>query len=265
MQWIEVNGASLRCELSGGGARTLVLVHELGGMLESWDDVMPAVAREYRVLRYDQRGFGLSEKCKGTLTLDTMAADLAGLLDGLGIEAPCHVAGMALGGGIALGFAARYPQKIARLVVSSPAVGSSDASRPGTLARADAVERDGMRGVCETSLARSYPEILRGDAARFETYRLRWLANATDGFAAINRMLAGMDMAADYAKITCPTLVIAAEHDMLRPPAVIEPIAAAIQNARYVETASGHFMAVQTPDLFVEHLLPFLGEYNGAD
>jgi pimeloyl-ACP methyl ester carboxylesterase len=265
MQWIEVNGASLRYELSGDGARTLVLVHELGGMLESWDGVLPALTQHYRVLRYDQRGFGLSEKYKGTLTLDLMAEDLAGLLDGLGLAAPCHVAGMALGGGIALGFAARYPQKMARLVVSSPAVGSSDASRPGTLARADAVERDGMRSVCAASLARSYPDILRGDAARFETYRLRWLANATDGFAAINRMLAGMDMAADYAKITCPTLVIAAEHDMLRPPAVIEPIADAIPDARYVETESGHFMAVQTPELFLEHLLPFLGEYHGAD
>ena len=265
MQWIEVNGASLRYELSGGGAQTLVLVHELGGMLESWDAVLPALRQKYRVLRYDQRGFGLSEKFKGALTLDMMAADLAGLLDGLGITAPCHVAGMALGGGIALGFAARYPQRMARLAVSSPAVGNSETSKAGTLARADAVERDGMRGVCETSLARSYPEILRGDAARFATYRLRWLANATDGFAAINRMLAGMDMAADYAKITCPTLVLSAEHDMLRPPAVIEPIAQAIPNVRYVETKSGHFMAVQTPELFLEHVLPFLGEYNGAD
>ena len=64
MQWIEVNGASLRYELSGGGAQTLVLVHELGGMLESWDAVLPALRQKYGVLRYDQGGFGLSENSR---------------------------------------------------------------------------------------------------------------------------------------------------------------------------------------------------------
>jgi 3-oxoadipate enol-lactonase len=78
-------------------------------------------------------------------------------------------------------------------------------------------------------------------------------------------MLAGMNRDADYAKAACPTLAIAAEHDMLRPPAVIEPIAGAIPNARFVVARSGHFMAVQTPELFLEHVLPFLGDYNGAD
>ena len=51
MDFIEANGAGLRCELSGGGDRTLVLVHEMGGSLESWDDVAPRLAKSRRVLR----------------------------------------------------------------------------------------------------------------------------------------------------------------------------------------------------------------------
>ena len=260
MKWIEANGASLRYELSGQGSETLVLVHELGGALESWDEVLPELQKKFRVLRYDQRGFGLSEKAKGTLSLDTMADDLAALLGGLGITTPCYVTGLALGAAIALGFTARYPAKVKRLAISSPATGVSDDRRAQVLERADAVEKEGMRAQVQASLDRSYPEVLRGDGTRYELYRLRWLANDPGGFAAINRMLAGMDMSEDYGKVACPTLVISARHDLLRPPAMIEPIARAIPGARYVETESGHFMAVQTPELWLETVLPFLTE-----
>ena len=61
MPWIEANGASLRYELSGSGKETLVLVHEAGGCLESYEDALPGLDKEFRVLRYDQRGFGFSE------------------------------------------------------------------------------------------------------------------------------------------------------------------------------------------------------------
>ena len=93
MDFIEANGAGLRCELSGGGDRTLVLVHEMGGSLESWDDVAPRFANSRRVLRYDTRGAGMSQKVRGELTLDTMADDIAALLDHFGIAGKVALAG----------------------------------------------------------------------------------------------------------------------------------------------------------------------------
>ena len=76
MDWIEANGASLRYELSGSGSETVVLIHEVGGLIESWDDAVGAFQRSFRVLRYDQRGFGLSEKTR-LITMDGIVADLA--------------------------------------------------------------------------------------------------------------------------------------------------------------------------------------------
>src|ERR1700690_904302 len=105
MDFIELDGLTLRYELSGNGDRTLVLVHEMGGSLESWDDVVPRFAGSRRVLRYDTRGAGLSQKVRGELTFATMAADIAGLLDLLGIAGPVALAGIAVGGAIALQFA----------------------------------------------------------------------------------------------------------------------------------------------------------------
>src|SRR6476659_10064815 len=86
MNWIEVNGTSLRYELSGSGKTTLVLVHEMGGTLDSWDQVLPALNNTRQVLRYDTRGAGMSEKIHGKVTFDDMADDLAALLDAAGIQ-----------------------------------------------------------------------------------------------------------------------------------------------------------------------------------
>jgi 3-oxoadipate enol-lactonase len=259
MEWVETNGVVLRYELSGMGRMPLLLIHELGGSLEFWDPVLPAFQRAFRVLRYDLRGFGMSEKVK-TLRLDDLLGDIVGLLDALAIPEPCHVVGPALGAGIALAFAARCPARVRRLAVSSPATGVPPERRAQSLQRAATVERDGMRAAVEQSLARSYPERFRGDRQRFAQYQRRWLANDPEGFAAINRMLTEMDLTSQYGRIACPTLVIGCTYDTIRPPQEVEPIARQIPGARYIETASGHFMPHQTPELFVETVLPFLQE-----
>ena len=257
MDWVETNGVVLRYDLSGGGHVPLLLIHELGGSLEFWDPVLPAFQQDFRVLRYDLRGFGMSEKVK-VLRLDDLLGDIVGLLDTLAITDPCHVVGPALGAGIALAFAARHPGRVRRLAVSSPATGVPSERRAQSLQRAESVERGGMRTSVEQSLARSYPERFRGDRRRFEQYRRRWLANDPEGFAAINRMLTEMDLSRQYERITCPTLVIGCTYDTIRPPQEVEPIARQIPSARYVEIPSGHFMPHQTPDLFIETVRPFL-------
>ena len=259
MDWLETNGVVLRYELSGTGQTPLLLIHELGGSLEFWDPVLPAFQQAFHVLRFDLRGFGMSEKVK-ILRLDDMLGDIAGLLDALAIADPCHVVGPALGGGIALAFAARFPARVRRLAVSSPATGVPPERRAQSLQRAETVEREGMRPAVEQSLARSYPERFRGDRRHFEQYRQRWLTNDPQGFAAINRMLTEMDLTQQYGRITSPTLVIGCTYDTIRPPQGVKLIAEQIPGARYVEVASGHFMPHQTPELFLETVLPFLQE-----
>ena len=146
MNWIEVNGTSLRYELSGSGKTTLVLVHEMGGTLDSWDQVLPALNNTRQVLRYDTRGAGLSEKIGGKVTFDDMADDLAALLDATGIEGKVALAGTAVGGAIAIHFAVRHAARAGALVVTSPATGVAADRRQATLDRAATAEAQGMRG-----------------------------------------------------------------------------------------------------------------------
>lgn len=258
MKWIDVNGASLRYRRDGrGGADPLVLVHEMGGAIESWDHVLPALVDDFDVIRYDQRGGGWSEKAKGRLSVETAADDLAALLDALGVSKPARVVGVAVGAGVSIKFASKYPERVARLVLSSPATGVAEDRRQATEERADHTERQGMRAVAEATMATAYPEMLR-EGERFPAMRGRWLANDPESYAATTRMLADMALEGDFARIECPTLVVGNEHDALRPPETAKKVADAIPGAEFEMLPSGHFMPTQTPELFVRHVVPFL-------
>jgi 3-oxoadipate enol-lactonase len=258
MNWIDVHGTSLRYELSGSGKTTLVLVHEMGGTLDSWDQVLPALNNTRQVLRYDTRGAGLSEKIHGKVTFDDMADDLAALLDALGIKGKVAVAGTAVGGAIAIHFAVRHASRIGALVVTSPATGVAPERRQATLDRADAAEAQGMRALVDQGLANSYPREVRHNAEEFRKFRARWIANDPESFATINRMLASATVTEELPRIACPTLVISCTHDRLRPPSAIEPMAKQIPGAEYLEITSGHFAGIQTPGLVSQAFHSFL-------
>ena len=266
MDWIEVNGTSLRYDLSGpapgagAGATpgTLVLVHEMGGTLESWDQVLPALAPGRRILRYDTRGAGQSEKTRGPLSFDLMADDLAALLDALGIGGKVALAGCAVGGGIVLNFALRHAARTAAAVAMGPATGVAADRRAATLARAEAIEQTGPRGVIAESFAASYPPEVRHDPEQYRRFRARWLANDPESYGAIYRMLVDSTLNDHLGEIACPVLLLAGTHDKLRPPALVEPLARTMRNARFQALDTGHFMAVQTPGIVAAAIASFL-------
>jgi 3-oxoadipate enol-lactonase len=262
MSFIELNGVALRWELSGRGDCTLVLVHEMGGSLESWDDVVPHFAGSRRVLRYDTRGAGLSQKARGELTFGAMAGDIAALLDALGIAGQVALAGVAVGGAIALQFAAQYPERTSAIIVGSPATGIAAARRHAALERLAKIEAQGMASVVDDAMLNGYAPELRGDMERFERFRARWLGNDPSSYATIWRMLANAEMQDTLDKIKCPALVIGGSLDRVRPPDVAERVANAIPGARYVEVKTGHYMAVQTPDLIAGCIGDFLKSVN---
>jgi 3-oxoadipate enol-lactonase len=258
MDFIELDGVGLRYELSGKGDRTLVLVHEMGGSLESWDDVAPRFTESRRVLRYDTRGAGMSQKVRGQLGIDTMADDITALLDALGIAGKVALAGVAVGGAIALHFAARYPERTSAVAVGSPATGVAPDHRAAALERVAKIEAAGMAFAVADSMLNGYAPELRGDIKRFERYRARWLGNDPASYATIWRMLAGMDMQSELTRLRPPVLVIGGSLDRVRPPSLAKAVANAIPGARYIEIPTGHYMAVQTPDLISDCIDEFL-------
>jgi 3-oxoadipate enol-lactonase len=258
MEFAEINGAGMRYELSGTGDRTIVLVHEMGGTLESWDGVVPLFAPTRQVLRYDFRGSGLSQKVRGELSIDTMADDIAALLDHTKISGKVALAGVAVGGAVALHFAARHPTRASAVAAGSPATGISQDRRSAVLERVAKLEAAGMAFAVEDSMRNGYPDELRGDIKRFERYRARWLGNDPLSYATVYRMLARTEMDDELTKLGCPVLVFGAEFDRTRPPAISKAIADTIPKARFEQIRTGHYMAAQTPELIFERVNAFL-------
>lgn len=260
MPLIEANGIVQEYDLDGPeNGEPLVLLHELGGSMQSWDRCIPAIVEAgRRVLRYNWRGTGASEKIRGELDVGTMCDDLAALMDAVGLAQPADVAGTALGGGVALAFAARYPAKVRRLTASSPAIGGDSGIEGMLRTRADEVETGGMRPQVDSSLIRSYMEKYRTDPAAFTAYRNRWIANDPGSYASHNRMLAGMDERANLGRIACPCLITGGSDDKLLTPPAMKAIANRIPGAEYRELPTGHFLPVNTPDLWAAEVLPWL-------
>jgi 3-oxoadipate enol-lactonase len=258
MHFIEVNGTALRYDVCGSGP-TLVLIHEMGGTLESWDLVVPLLSGKRRVLRYDTRGAGLSQKVRGPVTIDTMVDDLMALLDALRVSEKVALAGVAVGGAIAMHAAVRFPKRVAAVVASSPAVGIAPERRPALLARVEMMEREGLHAVIDT-LDLSYPVELRGDTQRFAEFRARWLGGDPVSYGAIYRMLIATDISSELPRIACPALVIAGALDRTRPPPLVEPVARAIPGARYAVLETAHYAALQTPELYAQTVSAFLDE-----
>lgn len=258
--WRDVNGVSLRYELAGAGPPTLVLLHEMGGTLETWDEVVALLRGrrpDLRILRYDMRGSGLSEKVRA-LAFDDLVADLGGLMDALDVTGPVAMAGIAVGAAVAVGYAARHPDRVGKLVLMSLASGIPPERREATQALAAAIRGGGLRARIEARLDATFPQAFRDDSARLAAFRGRALANDPDSYAACYEMLLGLDLAPALASLACPALVLAGEADGTRSPARVAQDAAGIPRHAFEAVGSGHVMAALTPGLVAERMAGFL-------
>src|SRR5579875_1747916 len=152
----------------------------------------------------------------------------------------------------------RVPKRSrASLVLCTPAP-AVDASRAEQLENVPAQdEREGMRSILPTMLARSYPPEL-SDPRTYERYRGRYIANDPVGFALAFRVLARTDKRPSLGAIACPTMVVAGRQDLVRPVAVTQEIAQRIPGARFEVIDAGHMMPVTAPEALLALLLDFL-------
>ncbi|MGD1900922.1 MAG: alpha/beta fold hydrolase [Geitlerinemataceae cyanobacterium] len=116
-QYVTANNIRLHCVTQGSGD-LVVLLHGLPEFWYSWRHQIPVLARQFTVVVPDLRGFNDSEKPESGYDLDSLVADLRGLIASLGYE-KAHVVGHDWGGSIAWRFAREFPQMLDRLAVLS--------------------------------------------------------------------------------------------------------------------------------------------------
>ena len=124
---IEVNsrfmsGVGVHVEDTGGSGRPVVLIHGWPLSKESWREQIPALSQAgFRVVAYDRRGFGLSDKPGGGYDFDTLTEDLDGLIRELDLH-DTSLVGFSMGGGEVARFVSKYGQERIRSVVFASAV-----------------------------------------------------------------------------------------------------------------------------------------------
>ncbi len=263
MNYADIGGVSMRYCWDGDPAKpVLVLIHEMGGTLESWDGVMPFLANDFRVLRYDFRGAGQSEKIRAEVRVEQFADDLLGLLDHVGLTGRVGIAGVAVGAAVGLCFSGRYSGRVAALAAMSPAIDCKPEDRPARLAWIDTIPGSGMRAIAEGALGNGYPKSLRDvDPPRFETFRARWIGNDPVSFAWTYRMLIHMDIRDTIARIECPTLGIGGALDTFRPPEYVRQVLSPIPGLELAEIETSHHQPTQTPEAIGSLLHGFFSRY----
>jgi pimeloyl-ACP methyl ester carboxylesterase len=206
--FLDVNGARL-CFESHGAGRPLLLLHGGTADLHMWDDWLPLLADDFRVIRLDSRGHGRSSNPAGLLTYPLMADDVAAAIAALGLDRPL-VAGFSDGGQIALELAMRHPASAAAIVVGGAYGTFADHQRstlksfglpaPGVV-DFDALLTDERAGTVEYWRATH--------ATPDDPERWRTLLTQIAGlwWSPLNYQ------AADYQRIQIPTLIFAGDRD----------------------------------------------------
>src|SRR6266478_3926748 len=229
--WMEANGISIHYELAGQGP-SVVLLHEMGGTLDSWDGIAPALSKRFRTLRYDQRGSGLSEKVRQPITTEILVEDLEAVLQGSALAAPYHFVTVAAATMQALIYMSRHPDRIASFVFCNPFTGA-DPSRVAALEeRAGLAEREGLRKALAVTLDKSWPADM-GDRAAYAAYRGRYLAHDPVCFAAMNRSIVRPNVTHLAKDIRRPTMVVVGGFDQVSPMAASEEIRKTFPGARF--------------------------------
>ena len=262
MQVLVDDDVALAAHVDGTNGKPIVLIHGFSLARELWNAQARALSHAHRAISIDLRGMGASSVPGGPYLMETLAADVAAVLDALSIER-VWIAGHSLGGYVALAFARMFAERVAglALVCSRLAADSPEAAA----ARYELADRTESEASMEPVLQAFEPRLFAPEtlASRQETVEgVRAMIRATDprGAAAMLRGMAVRDDAGDIAPdLDVPVTVVAGTLDAIIPMAQAEAVAAAFPRGRLlVCERSGHLPMLEEPDRVTEALTSLL-------
>ena len=261
MPTIRANGVELFYDLTGPeDAPVVVFSNSVGATLEMWDAQMRAFADRFRVLRYDTRGHGRSQVLNRPAAIDDLADDLAGLLEGLGIE-KVHLVGLSLGGMTGQALAVRRPEKLESLVLMATSAHLPPADMWNQ--RVATVRAQGMEVIADTVMTRWFtPAFIERAPHAVAQTRKHFVGHDPNGYAVCCEAIRDMDLRAVIGAIRTPTLIIAGADDPATPVAMMEDIRARIPEAELIIVPkAAHLLNIERPEVVNSHLEAFLGRF----
>jgi pimeloyl-ACP methyl ester carboxylesterase len=203
-----INGLNLYYETHGDG-RPMILLHGGLGSGEMFGPIIPALSANHRVIAPDLQGHGRTADIDRPIDIRLMADDVAALIDHLGLEKP-DVVGYSLGGGVAFMTAAKYPDKIGKLVTACVYL-RPDVIDPALRAQQGQVNAAAAEFMKDTPMYQLYQRVAPrpGDFGRL-------LDKIGDS------MQAGYDYTEEFRGLQVPTLLVASDADQAPPSHYVE-------------------------------------------
>ncbi|MDE2490032.1 MAG: alpha/beta fold hydrolase [Elusimicrobia bacterium] len=245
---------------SGDARRpAVVLLHAFPLSGAMWEP-QAAALRDFRVLAPDLRGFG-GTPFSGSWLIEHAVDDLFETLDAAGVE-KAVLAGLSMGGYVALRAAEKRPERVRALVLcDTRAEADSNEGKAQRAAAIDSVRARGVAAFAEPFLAGALaPETLAGNPRAVGFLKALIGAALPEAVAAALAALAARpDMTGSLSRITVPTAVLVGAQDLLTPLPAAELLRARIAGARlHVIPGAGHLSSVENPAVFNERLVSFL-------
>ncbi|UHG91271.1 alpha/beta fold hydrolase [Spirosoma oryzicola] len=242
---ISVNGTHLNVLEQGSGPLTLVFMHYFGGSALEWQTVMDQLANQYRCIAVDLRGCGDSDAPETGYSVDTMADDMADLIQALHIKSYVLI-GHSMSGKVALALAARQPVGLRKLVLSSP---SPPVPEPipdderqkllqGYGQRSSAQQT--MKNITAASVSKAIQEQIIADDLR--TSKPAWDAWLLEG--------SKEDISERMADVSIPVSIIVGADDRALPPDVQDKLVLPYVRHATVEVVdgAGHLLPWEAPE-----------------
>jgi len=239
MPTVKVGDINIYYEIHGDG-EPLLMIQGYGQYSAHWTTLIPPLSKEYRVIIFDNRGTGQSDKPEILYTMKMMAADASGLLDAVGID-QANIFGVSMGGMISQEFAINYPDKVINLILGCTQCGGKLSVLPTQealeflfspeVAKLPVEERARQTApwLWTREFMEKHPEAVDAYVAITAKY-----PTPPHGFSGQSHGIVGHDTCDRLPQIKAPTLVIVGDADRLIPPENSRILASRIPNAEMV-------------------------------
>lgn len=254
----KANGISIHHTVEGPeNAPWVVFSNSLLTDLTMWDDQAAALSKNYRVLRYDQRGHGQTEVTEGPYHLDQLVDDVVGLFDALSIQR-AHFVGLSMGGMTTINLAQRYPDRVNRVIACDCGPASTPAGAQQWAERVALVEDKGMEALVDVTINRWYsPEFVATQNPVMKKVGDMIRNTPVKGFAGGAGALSNFDLRPGYGKITAPVLLICGSKDAAL--AGVKQLHEGVAGSQLIELeGAGHISNTEKPREFTDAVEKFL-------
>ena len=235
MPYVKVNDINLYYQRTGAG-EPLVFITGLSSDISEWQGLSLSLSRKYDFIAIDNRGAGRSDKPDASYTIEMMAADVAGVLDCLGVK-NANIFGLSMGGRIAVALALSRPELVKSLVLVSTRMKRTKRHGWTHKLRLNITSRNKSRG------SKKYPQ-------PYYAFMRQWEASG------------GYDATARLHELRVPTLILHGKEDPLVPLKMAKEMHEGIEGSKMIIFDGGHLFFVGKFREFIETITDFLGSLD---